>query len=356
MKLVQLDPLTIKRLRKFRRLRRGYVALWLLALAYLASQFAPVIANNRPIVISYKGDLSFPALGDLLRWRPQRYYSQTLFGGTLDMETDFRALAESPEFQADGWMVMPPHPFSALESIRVKGDPPPSRPSWRHPMGTDDRGRDIMTRLIYGFQISMSFALALAGVGLVTGIAVGAVQGYFGGWVDLLFQRIEEIWAALPFLYVVTLISSIITPNFWTLLLVLALFEWLGVTRYVRAEVLRERNLDYVTAARALGASTTRVLFHHILGNAMTSVITLAPFLVSGGIFFLSSLDFLGFGLPPPTPSWGELFQQGRGQITSHWLITSPFSALFATLLLMTFVGEAVRDAWDPKEYHRRED
>ena len=346
----QLTPLTQKRLAKFRRLRRGYISLWILVGTYLLSLVAYLFVGNRPLVISYQGDTYFPAFSD-------KYYSETLFGGDFDLEAEFRLLKESEAFQqAGGWMVMPIHPYSPLESVKIEGDRPPAKPTWRHPFGTDDRGRDILARLVYGFQISMTFALILTFSSFVLGIIVGAIQGYFGGWIDLTLQRLTEIWAALPFLYVVLLISSIITPSMLWLVAILMLFQWINISYYVRGEFFRERNLDYVTAARSLGASTPRILFRHILGNAMSPIVTLFPFRLVASIFALTSLDFLGFGLPPPTPSWGELFSQGRGQIGAWWLIMAPFGALFATLLLTTFVGESLREAWDPKEYYRREE
>jgi microcin C transport system permease protein len=345
-----LDPLTRKRLARFRRIRRGYGSLLVLTGAYLASLGAELFVGNRPIVVCYGGACHFPALTG-------RYYPQTLFGGSLDLEADFRALRDDPEFRrAGGWMVLPLHPYSPLESVRVPGDPPPSRPTWRHPLGTDDRGRDVLARIVYGFRVSMTFALVLATASYALGIAIGGVQGYLGGRVDLLGQRLVEVWSALPFLYVVILISSVVTPNLVLLVVILLLFRWIGISRYVRAEFLRERSRDYVTAAQALGASAPRIMLGHILGNALTSVVTLFPFALVFDIFALTALDFLGFGLPPPTPSWGELFSQGRTQIRSYWLIVFPFLALFTTLLLTTFVGEAMREAWDPKEYHRREE
>jgi microcin C transport system permease protein len=240
--------------------------------------------------------------------------------------------------------------------VKIHGDPPPARPSLRHPLGTDDRGRDVLARLAYGFRISMTFALLLALVSVVVGIAVGAVQGYFGGWIDLFCQRAIEIWTALPLLYVVLMVSSIVTPNFWILIGILALFRWIPLSRYVRAEVLRERGRDYVTASRAQGATSLRSMFVHVLPNSLTPVIALFPFTLVASIFALTSLDYLGFGLPAPTPSWGELFKQGQTQLRSWWLTLYPFLALFLTLLLTTFVGEAMREAWDPRDYHRREE
>jgi microcin C transport system permease protein len=323
--------------------------LLLLAL-YLVSLASDFLISNRALAVRWQGSWSFPAF-------TARYYPQTMFGGSADLETDFRALKADARFRkAGGLVILPPHPYSPLESVRVPGDPPPSRPSGRHPFGTDDRGRDVLARIVYGFRISITFALVLSALSYVVGIAIGATQGYMGGKVDLVGQRLVEIWSALPFLYVVILVSSILTPSFLLLIGILLLFRWISISRYVRAEVLRERARDYTSAARALGASWPRIVLRHVLPNAMTSVVTFYPFELVADIFALTALDFLGFGLPAPTPSWGELFSQGRTNIASWWLILFPFLALFTTLLLTTFVGEAVREAWDPKEYHRSEE
>jgi microcin C transport system permease protein len=246
---------------------------------------------------------------------------------------------------------MPLHPYSPLEGIRVPGDPPPSHPTRAHPFGTDDRGRDILARVVYGFRISLTFAFLVAVGAYTIGILLGAMQGFFGGMVDLFGQRVTEIWAALPFLYVVILISAVLEPSFKMLVLILMAFQWLGIDRYTRAEVLRERQKDYVTAARASGASWARQLFGHVLGNSLTPALTLFPFQLVADIFALTALDFLGFGLAAPTPSWGELFSQGRTDVSSWWLTTFPFAALFLTLLLTTCIGEALREAWDPRDY-----
>ncbi|MEM7245363.1 MAG: ABC transporter permease [Acidobacteriota bacterium] len=344
--MFKLNPINQRRLAKFRRIKRGWWSLWVLVFAYLASLGSELFVGNRPLFVSYEGSSYFPAITN-------RYYPETLFGGSFDLETDFRALAEDEEFAANGGsIIMPLHPYSPLESVRIKGDRPPAAPRKAHPMGTDDRGRDILARLLYGFRISMSFALTLAILATALGMVVGAIQGFFGGWTDLLGQRTTEIWSALPFLHVVVLISSIIDPNFMLLIFVLLMFYWIGMSRYVRGEVLRERNRDYATAATALGASRWKVLFRHVVGNSMTPVITLFPFTLVNGFFSLTSLDFLGFGLPAPTPSWGELFKQGQGNLDDWWLIVFPFGALFTTLLLATFIGEAVREAWDPRDHH----
>lgn len=348
--LFKVDPLTRRRFKKFRKIGRGWYSLLIIGSAFLVSLGAELFIGNRPLVVGYKGDWSFPALSG-------RYYSSQTFGGTTDLETDFRALKQSESFKAaGGFMVLPLHPYSPIESIRIKGDPPPSRPSWGHPMGTDDRGRDVLARVVYGFRISVSFALLVTFGAYLVGVSVGAFQGFFGGTVDLLGQRVTEIWSALPFLYVVTLVASILTPTFPLLVAILVIFTWIAIAQYTRGEVLKERNKDYVTAARALGSSWHRTLFTQVLGNALTPAITLFPLSLVSDIFALTALDFLGYGLPAPTSSWGELFGQGRSNITSWWLITFPFVALATTLLLLTFVGEGVREAWDPRDTHVRKD
>jgi microcin C transport system permease protein len=342
---MRLSPQLRSRLRRFRHIRRGWISLWILLAAYAVSLASPLFVGNRPIVLRYDGRWSFPAL-------TRTYYSSKTFGSRIDIETDFRELKGKAAFKEHGgFLLMPPHPYSPLETIIVPGDPPPSYPSREHPMGTDDRGRDVLARLVSGFRISVSFALLVTGGSFVLGVTLGAVQGYFGGRLDLVGQRLTEIWVALPFLYVVTLVASVVTPTFPLLVTILVLFGWMGILQYTRGEVLRERNKDYVTAARAMGAGWPRALFGHVLGNSLTSAITLFPISLVSDIFALTALDFLGYGLPAPTPSWGELFSEGRTQITSWWLITFPFLALVTTLLLLTFIGEAVREAWDPREF-----
>jgi microcin C transport system permease protein len=346
----KLNPLTVRRIKRFRQIRRGWYSLILMGVLFGCSLGSELLINNRALVVRYDGRTFFPAFN-------HRYYSQQIFGKRADLETDFRELKKDPEFLSrGGFILMPLHPYSPLESLRIPGDPPPSNPSWQHPMGTDDTGRDVLARVVYGFRISVSFALLVTLGSYLIGVTAGAIQGYFGGAVDMIGQRGTEIWSALPFLYVVILISSIITPNFAMLVFVLWLFGWIGISRYTRGEVLRERNRDYVTAARASGAGWPRILAGHVLGNSLTSAITLFPLSMVADIFALTALDFLGYGLPAPTPSWGELFDQGRSNISSWWLIGYPFLALVTTLLLWTFIGEAVREAWDPRVVHARRD
>ncbi len=244
---------------------------------------------------------------------------------------------------------MPPIPYGPTESLLDLPGTPPHPPSWAHLLGTDDRGRDVLVRLLYGFRISMSFALEVTTLSLFFGILVGGLQGYYGGRFDLTIQRLIEIWSTIPTLYLVIIITSIFEPGYHWLILILTLFGWMGITYYIRGEMYREKTKDYVQAAKAIGANDLAIIFRHILPNALVPIITLTPFILVGNIFALTSLDFLGFGLPAPTPSWGELMGQGMGNIYSYWLSLSPIGALFFTLLLITFIGEAVREAFDPK-------
>lgn len=338
-----LDPVTRKKLRRFRSIKRGWWSLWILVGAYVVSLGAELFVGSRPIAIRWQGEWSFPAF-------TETYYPRTMFGGTADLPADFRALKASGAFsEGGGFILMPIHPYSPTESVRIKGDPPPSRPTAEHPFGTDDRGRDVLARVVYGFRISLTFAGLVAACSYAMGIALGAAQGFWGGKVDILGQRLTEIWSALPFLYVIILVSSVVRPSFAMLILILMIFQWIGISRYTRAEVLRERNKDYVTAARAMGASNVRILLRHVVGNALTPAVTLFPFALVADIFTLTALDFLGFGLPAPTPSWGELFKQARSNFSAWWLVTFAFIAMLLTLLLTTLVGEALREAWDPR-------
>lgn len=343
--MLRLSPENRKRFKRFKSIRRGWYSLWLLVIAFGLSLGAQFLIGNRPLYVSYEGKTYFPAF-------TSDYYPETLFGGIIDVEQDFRKLAESEDFKAKGGSIlMPLHPYSPLESVIIPGDRPPATPRLSNPCGTDDRGRDVFARIVYGFRVSVSFALVLSVASCIVGIVIGAIQAYFGGWVDLILQRLTEMVLVLPFLYVVLMVSSIVTPNFIILAGILLIFGWILPSRYIRAEVFRERVRDYATAAQALGGSPVRIMFRHLLPNSLTPILTYFPFIMIGNIFVLTSLDFLGFGLPPPTPSWGELFKQARGHFSAWWLTLFPFGALFVTLLLTTFVGEAAREAWDPRSY-----
>lgn len=354
---IRSESILRKRLRKFKRIKRGYWSFLLIIGAYAISFFLPVLANNVALVVRYDQQYYFPML---------RYYPASLFGQNLVGEPDYRAL--KAEFAAAGGphlVVMPPYPFGPYEALLDQPGFPPHFPSAEHPFGTDNRGRDVFVRLLYGFNISLTFAILVTLFSYVVGIAVGALLGYVGGKVDLLGQRTIEIWASLPFLYTIIFVSSVIVPvyitgrmqilqpSFWLLIAVLAVFEWMGMTYYIRGEFYREKSKDYVGAAIATGVSDVNIIFRHILPNALTPVVTFAPFSVVTNITALVALDFLGFGLPPPTPSWGELIGQGMSNLTNWWLVFFPLGVLFLTLLLVVFIGEAVREAFDPKEYSR---
>jgi microcin C transport system permease protein len=329
------------RFQRFKTIKRAWLSFLILALAFVVSLFSEEIANDHPLVMTYRGEYYFPTF---------HFYPATTFGGEYKTEADYLALRGDPAFHAaGGWMLLPVIPHDPQHTyLDISGNPPfpPSRDHW---LGTDGSGRDILARLIYGFRISMIFSLALTAISTVAGIVIGAVQGYAGGAVDLTGQRLIEVWSALPNLYVVILFGAIYGQGFAMLLVVLSLFQWIGLSYYVRGEFYKLREQPYVLASRALGASHTRVLFRQILPNAMTPVITILPFSVVAGISSLTALDFLGFGLPPPTPSWGELIDEGLQNLQAPWLAGSAVCALFITLMLATMIGEGVRDALDPK-------
>lgn len=346
-----------KRLRKFRNLKRGYYSFLILTVAYGISFLLPLLINNKALLVRYEGRFYFP----LLRYYPASEFGQEAFG-----EPNYRELARRFRDEGGGnWAILPPDPYSPTESLLDLPGFPPHPPSREHIFGTDDRGRDIFARLTYGFNVSMTFALLVLVFSYAIGIAVGAALGYFGGKLDILGQRLIEIWSSLPFLYTIIIISSIVVPiyipgrnlvlqpSFWLLIVILTVFDWMGITYYVRGEFYREKAKDYVGAAIAMGASDAVIMFKHILPNSLTSVVSFAPFLVVGNITALVALDFLGFGLPAPTPSWGELISQGVENLTKWWLVFFPLGAMFVTLLLIVFIGEAVREAFDPKEFSR---
>ena len=336
-----VSEITRQQFRRFRAIRRAWYSFCILLVTYGLSLLSEHLANDRPLLLGYQGRLHFPTL---------KFYPGQAFGGSHRTEADYLALEENPAFRAhDGWMIFPPIKAGPFRSYLERSGNPPHPPSSAHWLGTDDSARDVLARLLYGFRISMSFALALAGLGTLIGAIIGGIQGYLGGLFDLATQRLIEIWSALPFLYVVILIGSIYGQNFVVLLFVFTLFQWIGLSYYMRGEFYRLRNQTYVQAARALGASHGRTIFHHILPNALNPVVTIFPFSLIGGISSLTALDFLGFGLPPPTPSWGEMLQQGLKYLYAPWLALSSVLALFVTLLLASFVGEGARAAFDPK-------
>lgn len=345
---MQFSPVTIRRFQKFKKIKRAYYSIWILAGIYIISLFADVIANDKPLLVKYQGKLFFPIF---------RFYDGSNFGlGALE-KPNYKELNKTPAFKESksNFMIFPLIPYGPNESLLDLEGYPPTPPTFKNLLGTDDRGRDILTRLIYGYRISFSFALLITFCSMALGIIIGALQGYFRGWFDLTMQRLIEIFSTLPFLYVVIIISSSLGTGFLILLLIFIIFDWIGISYFIRSEFLKLREVQFVEAARALGASDWKIMFRHMLPNALTPIITFLPFSLIGAITALSALDFLGFGLPAPTPSWGELMRQGLGNIFSYWLSLFPVLALFIVLLLIAFVGEGVRDAFDPKEYQKME-
>ncbi len=363
-----LSPINQRRLANFRANRRGWWSLWIFLFMFLASLTANFWINDRPLLVRYQGQFYLPVFAN---------YPETDFGGFLPT-TDYRDPFVQKEIKAKGWLIWPPIRFSWNTHKLDLPTPAPSPPTWllsdktcrpaallqhKHPpkgeacsalewnwLGTDDQARDVVARLVYGFRISVLFGLLLAGLSSVVGILAGAVQGFYGGWLDLSMQRFIEIWSSLPQLYILIIVASVITPGFFVLLGVLLLFSWVSLVHLVRAETLRARNLEYVNAARALGLSNNRILFRHVLPNAMVATITFMPFILNASIATLTALDFLGFGLPPGSASLGELLLQGKSNLQAPWLAITSFIAIALLLSLLTFIGEAVRDAFDPRK------
>jgi microcin C transport system permease protein len=336
-----LSPLTRRRLAGFRASRRGYWSLWIFSALFGLSLIAEGLANDRPLLLRYDGRLYVPVV---------RAYPETAFGGVLPTEADYRDPAVQRLVEARGWMAWPPIPFRYDTIDWALPGPAPAPPSARHWLGTDDQGRDLLARLIYGFRISVLFGLVLTLASSLIGVAAGAVQGYFGGWTDLLFQRFIEIWSGLPILYLLIILASIVQPSFWWLLGLMLLVSWMSLVGVVRAEFLRARNLDYVRAARALGVRSPVIMTRHLLPNAMVATLTFLPFILNGAITTLTSLDFLGFGLPPGSASLGEVLAQGKANVQAPWLGLTGFFVLAVMLSLLIFIGEAVRDAFDPRK------
>ena len=337
-----LSPLTRRRLQNFRANRRGWWSMWIFLALFAVTLCAEVVANDRPLVARVDGNWLFPVAVD--------YAESDVLPDGLPTDADWHDPELQRQVAEHGWALWPPIRYSYATVVRDLGRPAPSPPSARNWLGTDDQARDVAARVIYGFRISVLFGFTLTVIASAIGIAAGAIQGYYGGTTDLLFQRFIEIWSGMPQLFLLIILSSVIQPGFWTLLVFLLIFSWMSLTGVVRAEFLRGRNLDYVRAARALGVGDRSIMFRHILPNAMVATLTFLPFTLSGSVTALASLDFLGFGLPPGSPSLGELLNQGKNNLQAPWLAFTGFVVLGGVLSLLTFVGEAVRDAFDPRK------
>lgn len=339
---MNVTPLTIRRWRNFKANRRGYWSLWIFSIIFILTLFAELIANDTPLVMEYEGRILFPIFIS---------YPETYFGGDFETEADYRdPFVQDLITDADGWMIWPLIRYNYRTINYESEHPAPAPPSAANWLGTDDQSRDVLARLIYGFRISVLFGLTLTFFSSIIGVAAGAVQGYFGGWTDLIFQRFIEVLSSLPQLYLLIILASVVEPNFWWLLGILLIFSWMGLVGVVRAEFLRARNLEYVRAAKALGVSNSKTMFRHILPNAMVATLTFLPFILNGSITTLTALDFLGFGLPPGSPSLGELLAQGKSNLQAPWLGMTGFAVLAVMLSLLIFIGEAVRDAFDPRK------
>ena len=326
---------------RFKRNRRGVLSLWIFLIAFVISLFAEVISNDRPLIVVYQGETYFPLLQN---------YPEKTFGGDFETPTDFLdPFIERSIREGSNWAIYPLNRYSFTSLNYFAPSPNPASPSAVNWLGTDDRGRDVFARLLYGFRTSVLFALALTAIGVVLGIVMGAIQGYFAGRVDLVIQRFIEIWGSVPELYLLIILASVFEPGLLILLVILSLFGWMGLADYVRAEFLRNRALDYVTAARALGLSNLQIISRHVLPNSMTPVIAFLPFRMSAAILALTSLDFLGLGVPSSTPSLGELLAQGKANLDAWWISMGTFGVLVALLMLLIFIGEALRDALDTR-------
>jgi microcin C transport system permease protein len=338
---IRITPLTRRRIDNFKANRRGFWSLWIFLALFVVSLFAEFIANDKPFLVYYDGGFYMPIF---------KAYPETTFGGIFETEADYSDPAVRALIDDKGWMLMPLVPYGYRSVAWNLSVPAPSPPDAEHWLGTDDQARDVVARTIYGFRISVLFGFTLTIVSAVVGVSAGAVQGYFGGWTDLLFQRFMEVWSSVPTLYVLIILASIVEPNFWWLLGILLLFQWMGFVGVVRAEFLRARNLDYVRAARALGAPNIVIMFRHVLPNATVATITFVPFILAGSVTALTGLDFLGIGLPPGSASLGELLAQGKANLQAPWLALTGFFVIALMLSLLIFIGEAVRDAFDPRK------
>jgi len=328
--------------RRFKQHRLGYWSLIVLAVLVVLSLAAEVLSNDKPLVVRYQGQWYWPLVQTL---------PETTFGGDFETPTDYLDPFIQQQFKQPGnWALYPPNPYHHRTINYFAKSPNPSAPSTANWLGTDDRGRDVLARLLYGFRVSVLFGLALTVIGVLLGVITGALQGFYGGKTDLAFQRFIEVWSSMPELYLLIIFAAVFDPSVGLLLALLSLFGWMGLSDYVRAEFLRNRQLDYVRGARALGLSNLQIIWRHVLPNSLTPVVTFLPFRMSGAILMLTSLDFLGLGVPPGTPSLGEMLEQGKNNIDAWWLSLSTFGALVLLLLLLTFVGDALRDALDPRK------
>ena len=336
-----VSALTSRRIKAFRRNRRAYWALIALVIILVISCFAELIANDKPLIVKYKDSYLFPMA---------TVYSDAFFGGDFPTEADYKDPFIIEQIEADGWMLMPIIPFSFNTVDYSLNLPTPTPPSLKHWLGTDDEGRDILARILYGIRLSVIFAFILTALSSIIGIFAGAVQGYFGGKTDILMQRFQEIWEALPQLFILIIVASVFQPTFWTLLVILLFFSWSSLTSVVRAEFLRTRNFEFVKAAKALGVGDARIIWRHILPNAVIATITFVPFLLAEAIVALTALDFLGLGLSQDYPSLGDLVRQGKDNLQAPWIGITIFIVLSTLLTLLIFIGEGVRDAFDSRK------
>lgn len=344
--MLRLNPVIKKRWQNFKQIKRGYYSLIILIVTYLLTLVAELWVNDKPLIIYYQNEYYYPVFF---------FYSGETFGEDYVAEAQYKELRDRPVFRdnSDNMMLFPFIPYGYNESDDQLASPPPTAPDASHWLGTDDRGRDLLARLIYGYRVSMTFALIILVLTTIIGVFFGALQGFFGGLVDLLVQRIIEILIALPFLHIVILLAAVLSPSIGLLIGIFTIFRWFGLAYLIRAEFLRARKKEYVEAARSIGVQNFAIMMRHILPNTITPIITVAPFAISVAIMMLSSLDYLGFGVPPPTASWGEILSQATANIDSYHLSVFPFAFLVFTLLLVNFVGEAVREAFDPKAYFK---
>jgi microcin C transport system permease protein len=383
-----ISPIILKRLKKFRSIKRGFYSLIILGIIFIISFFTEFFINSSPLLVKFNNKLYFTAYKNVSLKKDIYYlsaaskekynefknkYEKKEDGISIEMLNKYKEEYEFYEIiktafsssrflniafrqqNTGNFAILPIYPYGPNENLldELEGQNPPTKPELIHLLGTDDRGRDVLARLVYGFRISMTFAIILTIIEYIIGISIGACMGFYGGKADFFGMRFIEIWSSIPFLYMVMIISAILIPNFFLLILIISLFSWIGMAWYIRAEFFKEKSKDYVLAAYAIGVKDIKIIFSHIFPNSLTPVVSFLPFSVIGGISSLVSLDFLGFGLPEPTPSWGEMLGQGVANLSSWWLTASPVAAIFITLMLITFIGEAIREAFDPKIYSR---